>query len=172
MSRLPPFDPLGAGRHTPATPAIPATPDEQNSRNSKNSRAGPRQRAKAGFPESEVSEEQLTTSQTPVDPAVEDNPEAELQVERLTESMEVAQVQVDLPFPAGYGGLPKAQVEAAEIVNDKFGISDPVHRRYNVVSWVRGHSQDRGENHGEHYEALKREQQRLGSILDRRARNR
>lgn len=78
----------------------------------------------------------------------------------------------DLPFPIGYGGLPKTQVELAELVDDRFGISDPVHRRNNVVSWVRGHLQDRRESHGEHYDALKREQQRLGRILDRQAHNR
>jgi hypothetical protein len=70
-----------------------------------------------------------------------------------------------LPFPIGYGGLPQAQVEAAEVVNDKLGIKDPVHRKYNVLSWVRGHYQDRGENHGECYEAIKQEQLRLSAIL-------
>jgi hypothetical protein len=70
-----------------------------------------------------------------------------------------------LPFPMGYGGLPQAQVEAAEIVNDKFGIKDPVHRKYNVLSWVRGYYQDRGENCGEHYQAIKAEQLRLSEIL-------
>lgn len=33
----------------------------------------------------------------------------------------------DLPFPLGYGDLPKAQVEAAEVINDKLGIVEPVH---------------------------------------------
>jgi hypothetical protein len=73
----------------------------------------------------------------------------------------------DLPFPLGYEGLPRAQAEAAEIVNDKFGIKDPLHRKYNVLSWIRGYYQDRGENSGEHYEAIKQEQLRLGQILDR-----
>ena len=72
----------------------------------------------------------------------------------------------DLPFPIGCGGLPKAQVEAAEAINGRLGISHPVHRKYNVLAWVRGYYQDRGETHGEHYEAIKREQQRLGRILD------
>ena len=72
----------------------------------------------------------------------------------------------DLPFPIGCGGLPKAQVEAAEAVNDKLGVNDPVHRKYNVLSWVRGYYQDRGENHGERYESIKEEHQRLGQILD------
>jgi hypothetical protein len=71
----------------------------------------------------------------------------------------------DLPFPLGYGGLPQAQVEAAQIVNDKFGIKDPVYRKYNVLSWLRGYYQDRGENHGECYEAIKQEQLRLSEIL-------
>ena len=72
----------------------------------------------------------------------------------------------DLPFPTGFGGLPKTQVETAELVNDRFEITDPVHRRYNVIAWVRGYYQDRGENHGELYEVIKLEQQRLGQILD------
>ena len=65
-------------------------------------------------------------------------------------------------------GLPKAQVEAAEAINEKFGITDPVHRRYNVLAWVRGYFQDRGENHGYRYEALKKAQQRLRGILEER----
>jgi hypothetical protein len=80
-------------------------------------------------------------------------------------SQEHGDSRFDLPFPLGYGGLPQAQVEAAEVVNDKFGIKDLVHRRYNVLSWVRGYYQDRGENCGEHYEAIKEEQLRLGEIL-------
>ena len=72
---------------------------------------------------------------------------------------------MDLPFPIGYGGLPFAQVEVAEMLMDKWGVTDPILRKYNVLSWVRGYYQDVGENHGEHYEALRREQSRLGSIL-------
>jgi TubC N-terminal docking domain len=72
---------------------------------------------------------------------------------------------LDLPFPMGYGGLPQAQVEAAEVISDKFGIKDPVHRKYNVLSWVRGYYQDIGENCGEHYQAIKAEQLRLSEIL-------
>ncbi len=75
-------------------------------------------------------------------------------------------VSFDLPFPIGYGGLPQAQVEACKAVTDRFGITDPIHRKYNVIAWVRGYYQDRGENHGDHYEAIKREQQRLGRLLD------
>jgi len=75
---------------------------------------------------------------------------------------------IDLPFPIGYGGLPSAQVEAAEAVMDKFGVTDPVLRSFNILSWVQGYYQDRGENHGEHYEALKREQSRQSRILDGR----
>ena len=73
---------------------------------------------------------------------------------------------IDLPFPIGYGGLPLAQVEMAEAVMDKWGVTDPILRKYNVLSWVRGYYQDVGENHGGHYEALKREQSRMGGILD------
>ena len=73
---------------------------------------------------------------------------------------------MDLPFPIGYGGLALAQVEMAEAVMDKWGVTDPILRKYNVLSWVRGYYQDVGENHGEHYEVLKGEQVRLGGILD------
>ena len=73
---------------------------------------------------------------------------------------------IDLPFPIGYGGLPLAQVEIAEAVMDKWGVTDPILRKYNVLSWVRGYYQDVGENHGGHYEVLKGEQVRLGDILD------
>lgn len=73
---------------------------------------------------------------------------------------------LDMPFPIGYGGLPRAQVEASEAVNNRLGIKHPVIRKYNVLTWVRGYYQDRGENQGEHYEAIMREQQRLGKLLD------
>ena len=73
---------------------------------------------------------------------------------------------MDLPFPIGYGGLALAQVEMAEAVMDKWGVTDPILRKYNVLSWVRGYYQDVRENHGEHYEVLKGEQVRLGDILD------
>jgi hypothetical protein len=51
---------------------------------------------------------------------------------------------MDLPFPIGYGGLPLAQVEMAEAVMDKWGVIDPMLRKYNVLSWVRGYYQDVG----------------------------
>ena len=70
-----------------------------------------------------------------------------------------------LPFPLGYGGLPVAQIEVVETINDKFCIKNPVHRRYNVLSWVRGYYDDRGESQGEHYEMLVREQQGLSHTL-------
>ena len=75
---------------------------------------------------------------------------------------------MDLPFPVGYGGLPLAQVQAAEAVMDGLKITDPVLRKYNVLAWVLGYYQDRGENHGERYEALTQEQQRLSRILEAR----
>ena len=65
-------------------------------------------------------------------------------------------------------GFPKAQVEMAIAINDKFGITDHDHRCYNVLVWVRGYYQDRGENHGERYEALTQEQRRLSRILEAR----
>ena len=71
-------------------------------------------------------------------------------------------------IPSGYWEWPKAQVEVAEAINEKFGITDPVHRRYNVLAWVRGYYQDRGENHGHRYEALKQAQIRLNEILESR----
>ena len=74
----------------------------------------------------------------------------------------------DTVLPTVNMGLPKAQVEAAEAINEKFGITDPVHRRYNVLAWVRGYFEDRGENHGYRYEALKKAQQRLSGILEER----
>ena len=58
--------------------------------------------------------------------------------------------------------------EAAIAINDKFGITDRDHRLYNQLAWVRGYYQDRGENHGERYEALEQEQQRLSRILEAR----
>ena len=87
------------------------------------------------------------------------------EVRSYLKSQEHGNSQFALPFPMGYGGLPHAQVEAAEVINDKLGIKDPVHRKYNVLSWVRGYYQDRGENYGEHYQAIKQEQLRLGEIL-------
>jgi hypothetical protein len=74
----------------------------------------------------------------------------------------------DTVLPTVNMGLPKAQVEAAETINEKFGITDPVHRRYNVLAWVRGYYQDRGETHGYRYEALKQAQIRLSEILESR----
>ena len=79
----------------------------------------------------------------------------------LNRSTELA----DLPFPIDFGGLPLAQVEAAEILNDGLGINDPVMRKYNVLCWIRGFFQDVGENRGNLYEAIKLEQVRLGSIV-------
>ena len=72
-------------------------------------------------------------------------------------------------IPSGSWEWPKAQVEVAEAINEKFGITDPVHRRYNVLAWVRGYYQDRGENHGYRYEALKQAQKHLGEILESRS---
>ena len=74
-----------------------------------------------------------------------------------------------LPFPVGFGGLPKAQVEAAKLIKDKLGIENPILYKYNILAWVRGYFQDRGENHGEFYEAIKREQCRLGQLLEKRS---
>jgi hypothetical protein len=72
---------------------------------------------------------------------------------------------LDLPFPMGYGGLPRAQVEAALAIQDKLGVRDPVLRKYSVLSRVRGYLQSHGEDHGPLYDAIVREQQRLGDIL-------
>ena len=66
------------------------------------------------------------------------------------------------------GEFPKAQEEMATAINDKFGITDHAHRRYNVLVWVLGYCQDRGENRGEWYEALEQEQRRLSRILEAR----
>lgn len=61
-----------------------------------------------------------------------------------------------------------AQVEIIKTINDKFGITDRDHRLYNVLVWVLGYYQDRGDNRGERYEALTQEQQRLSRILESR----
>ena len=53
-------------------------------------------------------------------------------------------------------------------INDKFGITDHDHRLYNQLAWVRGYYQNRGDNHGEWYEALEQEQRRLSRILEAR----
>ena len=71
-----------------------------------------------------------------------------------------------LPFPIGYAGLPMAQVEAAEAVNGRLGITDPVRRKYNVLTWVQGYYQDRGEIRSAHYQAIEQEKQRIGKILE------
>ncbi len=39
-------------------------------------------------------------------------------------------------------------------------------KQHREVAWVRGHFQSTGENHGTLYESVKREQLRLGRILD------
>ena len=72
----------------------------------------------------------------------------------------------ELPFPTSYDGLPRAQVEMALAWLDKVGVTDPILRKYNVMSWVRSHLQWHGQNRGELYEAIKSEQLRLGRILD------
>jgi hypothetical protein len=73
----------------------------------------------------------------------------------------------DIPFEnGGYGGLPKAQIEAALVVQDSLGILDPVRRKYNVLAWVRGYLQYQSENDGPLYESLLAEMMRLGEILD------
>lgn len=69
------------------------------------------------------------------------------------------------PTQEGYVGLPKAQVEMAEIVNDKYGITDPDRRRHNILSWIIGYYQYRDQNHGDHYEAIHHEFKRLNRIL-------
>jgi hypothetical protein len=71
----------------------------------------------------------------------------------------------DLPFPEGWAGLPRAQVEAAELIQDKMGINEPILRRFNVLSWVRTHLQYQSLNRGQLYEAIFTEQQRLWEIL-------
>ena len=52
---------------------------------------------------------------------------------------------IDLPFPVGYGGLPAEEVEQAEANNDRLGITDPVERKLNVLSWMRCSYRDRGD---------------------------
>jgi hypothetical protein len=58
-------------------------------------------------------------------------------------------------------------VEVTEVINDKFGITDPVHRKYNVLAWVLGYYQERREISNEWYAVVRKEQQRLGEILSK-----
>ena len=51
----------------------------------------------------------------------------------------------DLPFPLGYGGMPKVQVELAEVINDVLGVTDPVYRRLNVLSHLWYYFREAGE---------------------------
>ena len=54
---------------------------------------------------------------------------------------------VDLPFPLGYGGLPVEEVTKAKYQNDGLGVTDPVDRKLNVLSWLWQHyraSEDTG----------------------------
>lgn len=145
MSRLPAFDPLDAGRHIPAIPAIPATSNQQNSGNSKNSRWVPRQEAATGFPESEVSEEQLTTSGMPIDQPDPACPEVVVQPDILAHLGRRTEL-INLPWPVGYGGLPVDQVIKAKAQNDRLGVKDPVDRRLNAMMWLWAHYRDRGES--------------------------
>jgi len=71
-----------------------------------------------------------------------------------------------------FGGLPTAQVEMAVAWLDKVGVRDPIPRKYNVLSWVRSHLQWNGKNQGAQYEAIRKEQQRLGDLLGREANDR
>ena len=52
---------------------------------------------------------------------------------------------IDLPWPVGYGGLPADEVQSAESNNDRLGITDPVQRRLNVLSWMRCYYRDLGD---------------------------
>lgn len=50
-------------------------------------------------------------------------------------------------------------------VSFRQGSISEVLAKYNVLSWIRGFYQDRGENRGALYEAIKAEQLRLWRIL-------
>ncbi len=73
---------------------------------------------------------------------------------------------LELPWPIRCSELPKAEVERVKAVMDRFGITDPLFRKYNAFSWIRGYYQALGENQGEIYEAIAGEQLRLGRILE------
>ena len=60
---------------------------------------------------------------------------------------------IDLPWPIGYGGLPVTEVTKADIYNDRQGITDPVQRRLNVLSWMRCHYRDIGDEDMAHQRA-------------------
>jgi hypothetical protein len=83
-----------------------------------------------------------------------------------SKSLEADDGYFDIPFPMGYQGLPRAEVERAIRYLDKYGYTDPVLRKYNILCWIRGYYQDNGKNHGEHYADLVTEQNRLGDILE------
>ena len=74
----------------------------------------------------------------------------------------------DLPFPTGFRGLPRAQVEMALTVQDKLGITDQVLRKYNVLTWILDYmfyfaARDKGG--GIPNENIKEEIDRLSRIL-------
>ena len=87
------------------------------------------------------------------------------QVLDYLKSQSAARSITEAPFPEGYFNFPPAQLELAELINDRFGVTDSEHRRYNVLAWARGYYQDREQNHGDWYEGLIREQQRLSRVL-------
>lgn len=72
----------------------------------------------------------------------------------------------ELPRPICCSELPKSEVERANAVMDRLGITEPVLRKYNILAWIRGYYQTLGENQGEVYEAIVGEQLRLRSLLE------
>ena len=69
----------------------------------------------------------------------------------------------DPPFPVGYAGLPVNEVIAAEAINDKDGIIDPIRRKMNVLCWISSGMAYKGDT-GEMYQAIKAEYHRLGHV--------
>jgi hypothetical protein len=69
----------------------------------------------------------------------------------------------DIPFPQGFGGLPRNEVVAALAVADKDGIRDPIRLEIFVCNWVSSGMAWRGEL-GELYQQVKQEYDRLAHI--------
>ena len=66
----------------------------------------------------------------------------------------------DLPFPIGYGGLPKNEVIAALGFQDARSITDPIERKLNVLMWLMGGMESEGDT-GEIYQCIKVEYHKL-----------
>lgn len=69
-------------------------------------------------------------------------------------------ILADLPFPAGYRGLPHIEVAAAVAMNHHLGVFDPIERKLNVLMWLMSGMVWDGDT-GELYQRIKGEYHRL-----------